>query len=205
MKADRMNFEGMGELDWGKTGMEFEVDEQGQHHAFNHADDVMDTDLVQEGVWQRVRVKTLYPILKKYEYWNNILLKELRGEVRTIQYYIFRESHFILNPPPPLPPPYTQLSVLVQCVYQLAAPHIQRMVRSYFARKHYPTMKLMIVGLARYAACVEIQRIGRGYFNRRETKKQLSVMFDGSAIIIQKNARRKLCYLRAQERRDVLR
>lgn len=79
------------------------------------------------------------------------------------------------------------------------------MVRSYFARKHYPTMKLMIVGLARYAACVEIQRIGRGYFNRRETKKQLSVMFDGSAIIIQKNARRKLCYLRAQERRDVLR
>lgn len=100
-----MNFEGMGELDWGKTGMEFEVDEQGQHHAFNHADDVMDTDLVQEGVWQRVRVKTLYPILKKYEYWNNILLKELRGEVRTIQYYIFRESHFILNPPPPPSPP----------------------------------------------------------------------------------------------------
>ena len=177
MKADRMQYEGMGEKDWGKTGMEFEIDEHGQHHAFNHADDVMDTDLIQEGVWQRVKVKTLYPILKKYEYWNNILLKELRGE----------------------------LSVLVQCVYKLAVPHIQRIVRAHFARKAYPKMKLQIVGLARYAAVVEIQRIGRGYFNRRETRKKLIIMFDSSAIVIQKYIRRKLAYLRAEDKREVLR
>ena len=177
MKQERLAFEGMGEMDWAKTGMEFEVDDHGQHHAFNHANEVMDTDLIQEGVWQRVKVKTLYPILKKYEYWNNILLKELRGE----------------------------LSVIVQTIYQLAAPHVQRLVRAHFARLRYPKMKLQIVGLARYAAVVEIQRIGRGYFNRREANQQRIVLFDANCIIIQKWARRKLAYLRAHEKREVIR
>jgi len=56
LKMDRLAVEGMGGKDWEKAGIEFTLDEHGQSHAFSGADEFMDTDLIQEGVWQRVKV-----------------------------------------------------------------------------------------------------------------------------------------------------
>lgn len=113
----------------------------------------------------------------RYYYWNDILLRELRGE----------------------------LAVLVQCIYQLAVPHLQKTVRGHFARTRFPKLKLQIVGLARFAAAVQIQRVARGFISARESRRELADRFFHYATRIQCYWRRKKAYIRAHEKREVLR
>ena len=94
----------------------------------------MDVDLIQKGVWQRGNAKALLPMLFDRKLDLNTRLKSARAEV----------------------------SIMIQCTYELAVVHVQKIIRRYLVRCKLDCIMQAKAFFARTCAALEIQRFARG-------------------------------------------
>ena len=94
----------------------------------------MDVDLIQKGVWQRGNARSLLPMLFDRKHDLNNRLRSARAEV----------------------------AIMIQCTYELAVVHAQKIVRRYLARCRLDSIRQAKDEFARFCAALEIQRLARG-------------------------------------------
>jgi len=124
---------------------------------------MMDVDLVHRGTWHRVNAKVLLPKLAKRKLELNNRLTNARIE----------------------------LSIMVQAVYALAIPHVQKVSRRFLVRLRLDKVQKSVLGLARFSAAVEIQRIARSNLASIEADRQRLLRDHRMATMIQSVARRR--------------
>ena len=90
---------------------------------------MMDIDLVQRGVWQRVNSRSLIPMLEARIGKSKNRLAEARAE----------------------------LCIMIQSAYQLAVPHAQKIVRGFVLRSRLPKIRQSVLELAQFSAAVGAQ------------------------------------------------
>lgn len=94
----------------------------------------MDVDLIQKGVWQRGNARSLLPMLFDRKNDLNTRLRTARAEI----------------------------AIMVQCAYELAVVHAQKIVRRYLTRCRLNSVRKAKDEFAKFCAALEIQRIARG-------------------------------------------
>eukprot|EP00957_Ditylum_brightwellii_P005952 451056-Ditylum_brightwellii.AAC.1 len=132
----------------------------------------MDVDLAQSGVWQRIDVHSLVPILITNLHRCSKQLRQVR----------------------------TELVILIQSTYEMAVPHVQKVIRGHLTRTTLNSMRRGLTNLARFAAAVEIQRISRSLLSKKEMQRRHHALCHAMAIRIQTHIRRKLACIEYQRR-----
>ncbi|KAL7490966.1 hypothetical protein ACHAWT_000819 [Skeletonema menzelii] len=94
----------------------------------------MDVDLIQKGVWQRGNARSLLPMLFERKADLNTRLKRARAEI----------------------------AIMIQCTYELAVVHVQKIVRRYLVRCSLESIRKAKDEFARFCSVLEIQRLARG-------------------------------------------
>lgn len=94
----------------------------------------MDVDLIQKGVWQRGNARTLLPMLLSRKDDLHSRLRSARAEV----------------------------AIMIQCTYELAVVHVQKIVRRFLVRCRLNLIKQTMNEFARLCVALEIQRLARG-------------------------------------------
>lgn len=94
----------------------------------------MDVDLIQKGVWQRGNARSLLPMLFDRKH-------DLHTRLRTAR---------------------AEIAIMIQCTYELAVVHLQKIVRRYLTRCRLDSVRKAKDEFARFCAALEIQRIARG-------------------------------------------
>lgn len=155
---------------------------------------MMDVDLVQEGTWQRVNARALLPMMASRKAELTKRLASARAE----------------------------LAIMIHAIYDMAVPHVQRVVRRYLVRCRLDEIRKSVLEFARFSgavslscvAClyyyhlylelifpnrphlqVEIQRIMRSKLGRQEANRQRIRRGHFMATRIQSMARRRAAVL----------
>ena len=105
---------------------------------------MLDIDITQSGSWQRMDVRTLVPDIIARQHRTHRLLAEIRGE----------------------------LSIVVQVLYETAAPIVQKVVRGHLLRCRFDSIRQAIIHMAETEAGTEIQRMIRSYLAKAETERR---------------------------------
>ena len=105
---------------------------------------MLDIDITQSGSWQRMDVRTLVPDIIARRHRTHRLLAEIRGE----------------------------LSIVVQVLYETAAPIVQKVVRGHLLRCRFDSIRQAIIHMAETEAGTEIQRMIRSYLAKAETERR---------------------------------
>ncbi len=105
---------------------------------------MLDIDITQSGSWQRTDVRTLVPDIIARQRRTHRLLAEIRGE----------------------------LSIVVQVLYETAAPIVQKVVRGHLLRCRFDSIRQAIIYKAETEAGTEIQRMIRSYLAKAETERR---------------------------------
>mmetsp|Transcript_21092 Transcript_21092/g.43109 ORF Transcript_21092/g.43109 Transcript_21092/m.43109 type:complete len:976 (+) Transcript_21092:1901-4828(+) len=103
---------------------------------------MLDIDITLTGAWQRVDVRTLVPTIVGRQQRANKLLSEIRGE----------------------------LCIIVQALYETAAPTVQKLVRGHLLRRKFDSIRHGIIDEAIFAAAVKLQCTFRAYLAGMETE-----------------------------------
>ncbi|KAL7468489.1 hypothetical protein ACHAXS_008724 [Conticribra weissflogii] len=125
---------------------------------------MMDVDLVQTGVWQRINARSLLPMLPE---------RMARAEKR-------------------LEDARAELCIVIQSTYELAIPHAQKVVRGFLLRRRMDSIRESIYHERRSSAAVQIQRIMRSKLANKEANHLRRLRNDCMATKIQSSTRRKL-------------
>lgn len=130
-----------------------------------HAEDelMMDVNLVQKGAWQRVNARVLLTTLATRKLALNHRLATAR----------------------------TELSIMIQAVFGLAAPHVQRVSRRFLVRLRLDKIRMSVLDFARFSAAVEIQRIVRSRLASIEEDRLRKLRDHLMATKLQSIARRR--------------
>lgn len=122
---------------------------------------MLDIDITQSGSWQRTDVRTLVPDIVARQRRTHRLLAEIRGE----------------------------LSIVVQVLYETAAPIVQKVVRGHLLRCRFDSIRQAIIHKAETEAGTEIQRIIRSYLAKAETERRRLERREAMRLRIQTIAR----------------
>eukprot|EP00804_Cyclotella_cryptica_P003080 CCRYP_006079-RA/>CCRYP_006079-RA protein AED:0.07 eAED:-0.01 QI:0/0/0/1/0.5/0.33/3/0/431 len=133
---------------------------------------MMNVELIQGGVWQRIRADILLSMLapRKQKAWER--LNSARSE----------------------------LSIMIQCTCDLAAPHAQKVVRGFLVRSSLECLRREVCALAEFSAAVEIQRKIRSVLALREVKRLRTSKYNLMAIKIQCLLRKRIFDLEIMRR-----
>lgn len=124
---------------------------------------MMDVDLVQKGVWQRVNARTLLPTIASRKLKLNHRLASARAE----------------------------LAIMIQASFELAVPHLQRVARRFLVRFRLDSIRKAVLDFARFSAAVEIQRIVRSKLASREAQRLRILRNHHMATRVQSVVRRR--------------
>ena len=144
------------------------------------ADDVpeslrmLDIDVTQSGSWQRTDVRALVPDIIARQRRTNHLLREIRGE----------------------------LSIIVQALYETAAPVVQKAVRGHLLRCKFDSIRRAIIDKAENAAATNIQRMARSFQAKLETERRRVQRREAMRLRLQTTARRFLARREYRRRYD---
>lgn len=123
---------------------------------------MMDIDLVSQ-VWQRIDARTLLPLIAARKVDLSLQLSRARAE----------------------------LAIMIQSAFELAVPHLQRLVRRFLVRTRLDGIRMTTIAFARFSAAVEMQRIARSKFALKEAERRRKLRDHCMAIRIQCAARCK--------------
>jgi hypothetical protein len=118
---------------------------------------MMNVELVQAGVWNRVHAATVLSMMKPRKAKSLQLLNSAKS----------------------------QLSLMTQSAYELAAPHAQKVIRGFLLRASLDRIRQGVLVLAQLAAAVEIQRMVRSTLAVLETTRLRRMKRNNMAIRIQ--------------------
>jgi len=123
---------------------------------------LLDIDITQSGSWQRADVRTLVPDIIARQRRTHRLMKEIRGE----------------------------LGVIVQVLYETAAPTVQKVVRGHLLRCRFDSIRRALVDKAENAAATEVQRTARSWLAKMEAERRRVHRREAMRLRIQTAARR---------------
>ena len=135
---------------------------------------MLDIDITQSGSWQRTDVRALVPDIIARQRRTNHLLREVRGE----------------------------LCIIVQALYETAAPVVQKTVRGHLLRRKFDSIRRAIIDKAENKAAMEIQRIARFFLATLEAERRRVQRRYIMSLRIQSTARRFLARREYKRRHD---
>lgn len=125
---------------------------------------MLDIDITQSGSWQRTDVRALVPDIIARRRRTNHLLREIRGE----------------------------LCIIVQALYETAAPVVQKTVRGHLLRCKFDSIRRTIIDKAENAAAMKIQRMARSFLAKLEAERRHVHRRNVMRLRLQTTARRFL-------------
>lgn len=125
---------------------------------------IMDIDLVQEGVWQRVDVRDCDQLLASRK-------AELKKRLATAR---------------------AEISIMIQCSYELAVVHVQKIVRRFLVRARLDDIRQAVLDLAMLSAAIKIQRMMRSKLAFLEAERRRRKREHFMAIKLQCLVRRRI-------------
>ena len=135
---------------------------------------MLDIDVTQSGSWQRTDVRVLVPDIMARQRRTNHLLREVRGE----------------------------LCIIVQALYETAAPVVQKTVRGHLLRCKFDSIRRAIIDKTENTAAMEIQRIARFFLATLEAERRRVQRRNIMCLGIQSTARRFLARREYKRRHD---
>ena len=150
-------------------------DAESAYHSLDEEALMMDVDLVQKGVWQRVDARALLPMLASRKIELNNRLSTARAE----------------------------LSIMIQSAYDLAALHVQRIARRFLVRCRLDDIRRSVREFACMSAAVEIQRIVRSKLSRIKAERLRRLRDHFMATKIQSIVRKRFAIKERQRLFDI--
>ncbi len=134
----------------------------------------IDIDLVQRGVWQRGNARALLPMLADRK-------EDLHHRLRSAR---------------------AEIAIMIQCTYELAVIHAQKIVRRYLVQCSLPRIRASREAFARLCATLEIQKLVRANLAKNLIIRLRKQREENAATLIQAMSRMRKAILERRRRWD---